>query len=89
MDFRDARLATLAQRMKARSFPQMMAPQEQACWQDHVRDKLLGEGDWLNLAGFRQRLRELEGENLSTEKLAVLRELSQYGAELEAKYQVS
>ena len=88
MDFRDARLPVLAARMKARSFPQMMTPDERAVWHDYVKDKLVGEGDWLNMAGFGQRLSELAAQDLDAEKRGILDELSAYGDALKAKYEL-
>lgn len=88
MDFRDARLPVLAARMKARSFPQMMTPDERAVWHDYVKDKLVGEGDWLNMAGFGQRLSELAAQDLDAEKRGILNELSAYGDALKAKYEL-
>lgn len=89
MDFRDSRLPVLAARMKARSFPQLMTPDERDQWQDYVKDKLAGEGDWLNLAGFEQRLGELQVDDLSSDKRDILNELGAYGAALKAKYELT
>lgn len=86
MDFRDGRLPTLAARMKARSFAHLMSADESAAWQEYVKDKLAGEGDWLNLAGFDQRLAALAAESLSDNKQRILGELGQYSAELKTKY---
>jgi exodeoxyribonuclease-1 len=88
MDFRDGRLPALAARMKARSFPQMMTQDECAAWQDYVKGKLVGEGDWLNLVGFAQRLSELEAEDLPAGKREILKELGAYGVALKAKYEL-
>jgi hypothetical protein len=63
-----------------------MSADESAAWHEYVKDKLAGEGDWLNLAGFDQRLAELAAENLSDNKQRILGELGQYGAELKTKY---
>jgi len=86
MDYRDARLPTLAARMKARSFPDLLAPQEADAWQEYVAEKLVGDGDWLNLSGFNQRLDELNGASLTADKQAVLNELRHYGVALKDKY---
>jgi len=88
MDFRDGRLPALAARMKARSFPQLMTPDERSAWQDYVKDKLVGQGDWLNLARFAERLSELEAENLDADKRGILKELGEYGDALKAKYEL-
>ena len=86
MDYRDARLPTLAGRMKARSFPELLSPLEADAWREYVAEKLLGDGDWLNLSGFNQRLDELNDASLSADKQAVLTELRQYGVALRDKY---
>jgi hypothetical protein len=46
----------------------------------------MGEGDWLNLAGFAQRLGELESDDLGASKREVLNELGAYGDALKTKY---
>jgi exonuclease I len=86
MDYRDPRLPTLAARMKARSFPDLLAPQEADSWREYVAEKLVGEGDWLNLTGFNQRLDELNGASLTADKQAVLNELRHYGVALKDTY---
>lgn len=89
MDFRDTRLAPLAARMKARSFADLMSGEEQADWQDYVKEKLVGSGDWLNLQGYDQRLDELATENRGDSASQVLSELREYGASLKTKYGLS
>jgi exodeoxyribonuclease-1 len=89
MDYRDARLPTLAARMKARSFPELLAPQEADAWREYVAEKLAGEGDWLNLSGFNQRLDELDDASLAPDKQSVLSELRQYGGALKDKYRLA
>jgi exonuclease I len=86
MDYRDARLPTLAARMKARSFPDLLAPDEADAWREYVAQKLVAKGDWLNLSGFNQRLDELNDVSLSADKQAVLNELRRYGVALQDKY---
>ena len=89
MDYRDARLPTLAARMKARSFPDLLTPQEADAWREYVAEKLVGEGDWLNLSRFNQRLDELDeldDASLVPDKQSVLSELRQYGGALKDKY---
>lgn len=86
MDYRDARLPTLAGRMKARSFPELLSPLEADAWREYVAERLLGDGDWLNLSGFNQRLDELGDASLGADKQAVLSELRQYGVGLCKKY---
>ena len=86
MDYRDARLPTLAARMKARSFPDLLAPHEADAWREYVAEKLASDGDWLNFSGFNRRLDELSDVSLSAEKQAVLHELRRYGVALKHKY---
>ncbi|MBX3705178.1 MAG: exodeoxyribonuclease I [Pseudomonadales bacterium] len=59
LDYTDRRLTELAVRLKARSFPQLLAPDEALAWREFVRDKLTAAGPWLGLARFRARLAEL------------------------------
>jgi len=61
LDYVDPRLAGLARRLKARSFPQLLTPAEQEQWREFVSGKL-GQVDapWLSLAGFRTRLDALQ-----------------------------
>lgn len=61
LDYADARLKTLAGRLKARSFPELMSPDERADWQSFVTDKLsASDAPWLTLQRLEQRLDELE-----------------------------
>jgi exodeoxyribonuclease I len=63
LDFTDKRLAELARRLKARSFPHLMSEPERSDWWEFVRDKLVAEDvPWRNLASFRQRLDALATE---------------------------
>ena len=86
MDFRDQRLPVLATRMKARSFAHLLDVSEASDWHDYVREKLSSEGDWLNMSNFERRLGELEAQETSPERQAVLTELRQYGESLTKKY---
>ena len=89
MDFNDPRLIPLAQRMKARSHPDLLDAEEQAQWQNFVAEKLYGDGDWLNLRRFHARLDELsvtldaEGE---VTKLGYMQQLREYGLALSERY---
>ena len=89
MDFSDPRLMPLAQRMKARSHPDLLDSEEQVLWQDFVAGKLHGVGDWLNLQRFYARLDELSttleaaGE---VTKLAHMQQLREYGRALSERY---
>ena len=89
MDFRDRRLGSLAARMKARSFPDLLASQETQAWREYVKEKLGSDGDWLNLNRFDQRLAELQTHALPEEKLSVLRQLRQHGEALRTKYGIA
>ncbi len=61
LDYADARLKTLAGRLKARSFPELMSSDERADWRDFVAGKLsAGDVPWLTLQRFEQRLDELQ-----------------------------
>lgn len=63
LDYRDRRLGALAGRLKARSFPGLMTPDEQSEWQHFVSEKLTAEeAPWLTLGRFEARLDELEAE---------------------------
>jgi exodeoxyribonuclease-1 len=60
LDYQDPRLAALAARLKARSFPGLMDAGEQADWQAFVRDKLHAEdAPWLTLPAFVAEVRGL------------------------------
>ena len=89
MDFSDPRLMPLAQRMKARSRPDLLDPEEQMLWQDFVAGKLHGVGDWLNLQRFYARLdglsATLEAAGEVT-KLAQMQQLREYGRALSERY---
>jgi exodeoxyribonuclease-1 len=86
MDFRDQRVQTLAQRMKARSYPEWMTEQDQGQWHEFVQEKLVSEGDWLNLPKFYQRMAELEATELTAGKLGLLESLKQHGQQLQQRY---
>ena len=89
MDFADARLQPLAERMKARSHPELLSVGEHAQWHEFVAHKLHGEGDWLNLSGFNMRLDELTvslKETGETSKLAVIEQLRAHGSALGQRY---
>jgi len=87
LDFTDKRLAVLAARLKARSFPQLMSEQERADWVEFVRDKLAAEGaPWRNLPAFRQRLDELATERGPEDP--VISELRAHAERLERDYRL-
>jgi exodeoxyribonuclease I len=62
LHFADRRLAELARRLKARSFPHLLSAEEHAAWHAFVRSKLAdAAAPWLGLAAFRERVAELAG----------------------------
>jgi exodeoxyribonuclease-1 len=89
MDFRDRRLQTLAERMKARSYPEWMTEQDQGQWHEFVQEKLVAQGDWLNLPKFYQRMAELEATDLTPAKQELLLSLKQHGQQLQHRYALS
>jgi exodeoxyribonuclease-1 len=88
MDYRDSRLHVLAQRLKARSFPELMSTEDQSQWEEFVQEKLQLEGDWLSLEGYNCRLKELAATDLTAEKYAILESLKAYGRQLQHRYRL-
>jgi exodeoxyribonuclease I len=87
VDFADKRLATLARRMKARSFPNMLDAQEEADWRAFVVEKLSGEGDWLNLHRFEGKITDMAAnQDSSAQDLHVLQQLAEHAADLRNRY---
>lgn len=87
VDFKDKRLHTLAARMKARSYPNMLDADEEGDWRSFVVDKLSGEGDWLNLAGFESQLAEMAADQtIGAEQQNVLQHLAEHAADLRNRY---
>jgi exodeoxyribonuclease I len=85
LDFSDKRLAELARRLKARSFPHLMSERERADWEEFVRDKLRAEdAPWRDLASYRRRLGELMTERGPEDPL--IRDLSAHAERLERDY---
>ena len=85
LDFADKRLVTLAVRLKARSFPELMSADERADWQAFVREKLAArEAPWWSLARYRHRIDELQAELEGGDP--VLAELDAHGARLARDY---
>ena len=89
IDFADPRLRVLAARMKARSFPAMLDPEEAAAWRSYVSDKLTTTGDWLNISDYESRLNDL-----ALDDQAVLRHhellaaLADHAADIRTRYQI-
>ena len=89
-DFSDSRLHELARRMKARSFPAMLDEVEVDNWSRFVISKLEGDGDWLNLAEYEQRIEQLmldqSGPAGSQDKVRVLTQLAEHALDLRRRY---
>lgn len=89
LDYKDARLHTLAQRMKARSFPSLLEDEEISSFREYVRGKLQEEGDWLNLKQFEQRTHELLQEpGRRQEDYDVLTKLLEHGQDIRNRYEL-
>ena len=89
LDFRDKRLTVLLERLKMRSFPEFASDQEKKDWSDWVGQKLLAEGDHLNLKKFQSEIEQLRKESLLPEKKhRLLDELLDYARKLTLKYQL-
>ena len=81
--FDDARLGQLRQRLKARTFADLMTASEAAEWHTFVRQKLGDDSnDWLALPGYFRRLDELTGSAPS----ALLQELRRHGEGVQHTY---
>lgn len=89
MDFSDKRLHALAKRMKARSFPSLLDPEEIAPWRSFVREKLSAEGDWLNLPEFDAQLDEmLKDPQLNERDYALLVKLGEHAQDVRDRYEI-
>ncbi len=89
LDFKDQRLHTLAQRMKARSFTGLLDEGEIGPWRDFVVGKLEGEGDWLSLRAYDARVEELLCDgSLSGDKLELVARLAEHAQDLRLRYQL-
>jgi exodeoxyribonuclease-1 len=89
VDFADDRLHTLAKRMKARSFPAMLEPEEAASWRNFVADKLTASGDWLNISGYEARLDELALDpQVMQQHHELLSALAEHGADIRTRYHI-
>ena len=95
MDFSDKRMSELAWRMKVRSFNNLIEDEDLHRWRDFVVTKLEGEGDWMNLARFQQRLElmmlDIAGdasadESQTQQRVALLRSLSEHAVDLRSRY---
>ena len=87
LDFNDARLTTLAERMKARSFPSLMDQDDLPGWREFVVSKLDSDGDWLSLQKFEERSLELiQMPERDEAEQRVLTQLLEHAADLRNRY---
>ncbi len=87
LDYKDKRLHTLAQRMKARSFTGLLDEGELAPWREFVAGKLSGQGDWLSLRAYDERLEALAvSGSVDGDKLELLAQLAEHGQDLRLRY---
>lgn len=90
LDFDDGRLITLAQRLKARSFPQLLDDAERGDWHEFVRTKLqAADAPWRTLSGFHQELGEQRQEidvAPDPRREQILQALEDHAAQLEVRY---
>ena len=89
LDFKDKRLPVLSDRLKMRSFSEYASDDEKNEWTDWVRQKLLSDGEYLNLHKFDSEIEQLRKEGMLTEqKHRLLDELLDYGNSIRAKYEI-
>jgi exodeoxyribonuclease-1 len=90
LDYDDGRLKTLAQRLKARSFPQLLDDTERGDWHEFVRSKLhASDAPWRTLARFRQEIGEEQAKLTTTpdpRREQILQALHDHAEYLEAQY---
>jgi exodeoxyribonuclease-1 len=90
IDFKDKRLATLCERLKARGFADTLEPDEALRWHEFVSGKLAAAddaGDWMNLTKFSAQITQIEQDgSLSEQDRTVLRALMDHANHLERKY---
>lgn len=73
MDFRDKRLNMLVGRLKARSFPHLLQPDEASDWADFVREKLTADkAPWRTVSVFEAELAAIRNEGAAPELVAQL-----------------
>lgn len=94
LDYDDKRLHVLAARLKARSFPDRLTPEEQGDWEAFVAAKLNAErGEWLSLSRYFTEIgemrAELADEPATGRELAILDELQAHGERLAERYPAS
>jgi exodeoxyribonuclease-1 len=87
LEYGDGRLSVLATRMKARSFPGLLEPEDIASWREFVQQKLSNTGDWLNLETFENRTTELlNTPDKSEQDYQVLTNLLEHAAAVRTGY---
>jgi len=75
LDFSDKRLNKLVSRLKARSFPHLLQPEEADEWSDFVREKLTAEkAPWRTMASFESELESVRNEGVAPELVAQLQD---------------
>ncbi len=85
LDFQDKRLLVLAERLKARSFADMLSAEERQAWTEFVRDKLGAGADapWRSFARYANELDVLAERG---EHADVVEALRSHGEALKARY---
>jgi Exonuclease C-terminal. len=72
-----------------RSFSEHAGDSKKAEWVDWVRQKLLGEGEYLNLPKFESEIAQLRRETmLAEQKHRLLDELLKHASDIRAKYEI-
>jgi exodeoxyribonuclease-1 len=88
-DFSDKRLHVLASRLKCRSFPELVSPEEAVEWREFVTSKLHArDADWLTLSAYFEALekaREDAGEPQGRNR-EILDQLAEHGRSLSKRY---
>lgn len=77
--FSDERLNRLLPLYKARNYPKQLSSDEEAAWQNHCKQRLLGGGEFSQASRFFKRLGQLEEQTLSANDRFLLEELNLYG----------
>lgn len=95
LDYADQRLHVLSKRLKARSFPERMSPEESAEWRRFVRDKLTAaEAPWRTLESYFRALDgadpgsadEVPNEASQRRAATLIDALRRHGRDLEQRY---
>ena len=91
LDYQDKRLPVLVQRLKARSFPELLDAREAGEWQDFVREKLnADQGAWRTFASYFEQIAGLREQVLAGEdperRARLLDALQSHGETLQERY---